>query len=188
MLGCLGEQSEVTFYGLVELIEGCGGQGGGGDGDIELDVLDIGIVLVDSDPELKVSGIGWGHDGGEHQGLVLGQGGLRVQDEVLNGFIELRAYVRSTCDVVSSTDVLEHCLVNFQNHVSDFGSAKIEVVEGDVGDLVDPRVGEGVGNTLCIIVIVVGVDIGCCILVHGLRVQGDVVCLIPICVLEDGEH
>ena len=68
----LGEQSEVTFYCLAELIEGVGVSVVGGDGSIKLDVLGIGIVLVDSDPGLKVSGIERSHDGGENQGLILG--------------------------------------------------------------------------------------------------------------------
>ena len=94
-----------------------------------------------------------------------------MQDEVLNGLIELRAYVRFTSDVVSSADVLEYRLVNFQDHMSSFGGTKVEAVEGDAGQLVDPRVGEGVRNTFCIIVIVVGVDIDCRILVDSLRVK-----------------
>ena len=41
--GLLGEQSEVTFYCLAELIEGVGVSVVGGDGSIKLDVLGIGI-------------------------------------------------------------------------------------------------------------------------------------------------
>lgn len=50
--------------------------------------------------------------------------------------------------VMSSPDVLEFGLINFEYDMSDACLGEVIAGEGDISDFVDDRVGESVGNCL----------------------------------------
>lgn len=61
--------------------------------------------------------------------------------------------------VMSSPDVLEFGLINFEYDMSDACLGEVIAGEGDISDFVDDRVGESVGNCLWKIGIIVTTDL-----------------------------
>ena len=65
------------------------------------------------------------------------QVGLRVQNEVLNRFIEFRANMAAAGDTLSPADVGEGSLIDFEDDNSWVSGPQSIAVQGDVGYFVD---------------------------------------------------
>ena len=120
------------------------------------------VVLVESESELKVTSIGRSPNGRESQGFNLVESGLGVKDEILNRFIKLRTQMSTTVDVIAPSYIFKHSLIHLQYHMSDSSSSQIVTVQGKVSNLVDFWVGESVRDALCIVIVIVGVNVGRC--------------------------
>ena len=158
------------------------------DGDVELPVSHISSTLVQTHSELVVACPVRGHNVRECQGFDLVECSGRVQDEVLDGLVELRAGMLTTGDSLQPPNILEHGLVHFQNYVGYPRSREVQTGEGEARHLVDDRVREAVHDVgFFVVVFVVVVQVGGRGRVDCLGVERNVVCLVPVSVLENGE-
>ena len=96
-----------------------------------------------------------------------------MQNEILNWFVEFRAQMRSTSDVMSSSYILKVSLIHFQYHMCHSSNSKIIAIEGNICHFVRMRIGKCMGDGLSIIIIITTRNIMVRVLVNNLRVEGD---------------
>ena len=103
--------NSLCFQSLMEFIGG-GCHGFRLNNNIKLRMLYISIIFVDPQPELVSSCSIWCDDVWEGKILHLSKGSWRMQNKVLDGFVEFWTNMISTGDVVPSPDIFKVILVH----------------------------------------------------------------------------